>query len=332
MRCSACGFENPPVMKFCGKCGTPLEEPPAPAPDLDDTAERRNLTVMFCDLADATRLSEQLDPEELREIVRNYQRIAKEVVQRYQGHIAQYLGDGLMVYFGYPQAQGDDARRAVQAGLGIVDAVAAYGVRLAREHRLSLAVRVGIHTGDVVTGLVGTAQRREQLALGQTPNIAARLQHLAAPDEVVLSTATQKLTRGFFAFESLGAHAMKGLPDPMEIFRVVEESGVQSRFELAVRTGLTPLVGRRQELEAIRSAFSEAAAGTGRALLVTGEVGVGKSRLVHALHEELSETSHSWWSCQFLSDLRHSALVPVASSPRPDARSWGSTPSPRRRS
>ncbi len=301
-------------MRFCGKCGTPLGATPAAAPrDLDDTAERRNLTVMFCDLADATRLSEQLDPEELREIVRDYQKIAKEVVQRFQGHVAQYLGDGLMVYFGYPQAQGDDARRAVQAGLGIVDAVAAYSARLVRERRLSLAVRVGIHTGGVVTGAVGTAQRREQLALGQTPNIAARLQHLAAPDEVVLSTATRKLTRGFFAFESLGAHAMKGLPDPMEIFRVVGESGVRSRFELAVRSGLTPLAGRREELAVLRCAFTRAAAGNGRAVLLTGDVGIGKSRLLYALREELEGVPHSWWSCHFSSDLRHSALVPVAS-------------------
>lgn len=226
MQCSGCGFENPPIMKFCGQCGTPLEAGPAEAAsDVDsaaDSAERRNLTVMFCDLADATALSERLDPEELRDVVRDYQRVAEEVVQRCGGHVAQFLGDGIMVYFGYPQARGDDARRAVTAGLGIVAAMAKLDVRSAD---LTLAVRVGIHTGTVVTGEVGTAERREQLALGQTPNVAARLQGLAAPDEVVLSPAVQRLTQGFFTIESLGARAMKGVPEPMEIFRVVAESG-----------------------------------------------------------------------------------------------------------
>ena len=322
MRCSSCGFENPPIMKFCGQCGTPLvaggtppqtaAPRPTPAPPKEAVAERRHLTVMFCDLADAAALSERLDPEELREIVRDYQSVSQNVVQRFRGHVAQYLGDGIMVYFGYPQAQDDDARLAVRAGLGILNAVAQLSERLERERGLTLAVRVGIHTGDVVTGAVGTAQRREQLALGQAPNIAARLQGLARPDEVVLSPATRQLTRGFFSVESLGPMAMKGVAEPMEVFRVVAESGVTSRFQLAVKLGLTPLAGRQEELARLRSAFSRAEGGEGQVVLISGDVGFGKSRLLHALEEELAEEPHTWWNCWFSPDLRHSALAPVA--------------------
>ncbi len=271
---------------------------------------------MFCDLAEASILSERLDPEELREIVRGYQSVSKEVVQRFHGHIAQYLGDGILVYFGYPRAQDEDARRAVQAGLGIVGAVAQLHLPPNGERSVGLAVRVGIHTGDVVTGAVGTAQRREQLALGQTPNIAARLQSLAAPGEVVLSPATHRLTRGFFAFESLGPKEMKGAMKPMEVFRVAAESGVHSRFELAVRHGLTPLAGRREELARLHAAFARTEGGEGQVVQISGDIGIGKSRLVHALAEELAETPHTWWSCPFTTDLRHSDFAAVAAMAR----------------
>src|SRR2546428_8616890 len=167
----------------------PIQVLPPPAAPQSPDAERRQLTVMFCDLVDSTPLASQLDPEDLREVVRAYQETAAIVIQRFDGHIAQYLGDGLLVYFGYPQAHEDDAQRAVRTGLGMVEALAALNSRLAQGPRIRLAVRVGIHTGLVVVGAMGGAGRQEQLALGDTPNIAARLQGLATPDTVVISAA-----------------------------------------------------------------------------------------------------------------------------------------------
>jgi class 3 adenylate cyclase len=166
-------------------------------------AERRQLTVLFCDLADSTTLAGQLDPEDLREVIQAYQATCAEVVQRFDGHIAQYLGDGLLVYFGYPQAHEDDASRAVRAGLSIVEALGTLNARLGRDRGIRLAVRVGIHTGLVVVGALGGGDRHEHLALGETPNIAARLQSLAAPDTVVISAATHQLVQGLFSCQEL---------------------------------------------------------------------------------------------------------------------------------
>ena len=170
-------------------------------------AERRQLTVMFCDLVDSTLLANQLDPEDWREVVRAYQETAAAVVQRFDGHIAQYLGDGLLVYLGYPQAHEDDARRAVRTGLDLVEVLGALNVRLAQYYGVRLAVRIGIHTGLVVVGEMGGGNRQEQLALGDTPNVAARIQGLAAPDTVVISPATFRLVRGYFLYQDL-AHTL----------------------------------------------------------------------------------------------------------------------------
>src|SRR4029434_11239796 len=175
--------------------------PPAAPPSLE--AERRQLTVLFCDLVDSTALASQLDPEDLREVVRAYQAICAEVIQRFDGYIAQYLGDGLLVYFGYPQAHEDDAQRAVRTGLGIVEAMATLNSRLGQKQGVRLAVRVGLHTGLVVVGEMGGGGRQEQLALGDTPNIAARIQGLAAPDTLVISAATQRLIEGYFTCHEL---------------------------------------------------------------------------------------------------------------------------------
>ena len=210
--CAQCGFENPSRFKFCGACGTPLTgqtltlSPPqeqstpqvafsAPEPRSPD-AERRQLTVMFCDLVDSTKLSSQLDPEEYRDVVRAYQRGCTDVIQRYEGHIAQLLGDGLLAYFGYPQAHEDDPHRAVRTGLDILSAMADLNQGLRREKGIPLAVRVGIHTGLVVVGEMGREGYREQLALGDVPNLAARLQGLAASNTLVISDATSRLVQG----------------------------------------------------------------------------------------------------------------------------------------
>ncbi len=184
-------------------------------------AERRQLTVLFCDLVDSTVLASQLDPEDWREVVRAYQETCAKVIARHEGHIAQYLGDGLLVYFGYPLAHEDDAQRAVRAGLGMVEALGQLNVCLQQERGVALAVRLGIHTGLVVVGEVGGGARQEQLALGETPNLAARLQGIAAPNTVVISAATVQLLGGFFTCQSLGTPSLKGLAQPLEVYWVL---------------------------------------------------------------------------------------------------------------
>lgn len=250
-------------------------------------AERRQLTVMFCDLVGSTALSEQLDPEELREVVRAYQKVSAEVIARFEGHIAQYLGDGLLVYFGYPHAHEDDALRAVRAGLEIVGAIRK-SPRLNTRLQHPVQVRIGVHTGLVVVGEMGGEGRREQLALGETPNIAARLQGLAAPDTVVLSSVTQRLVAGFFECQELGPQLLKGISAPLSVYRVVREGEARSRFDAAIRKGLTPLVGREEELGLLRRRWEQAKAGEGQVVLLNGEPGIGKSRLVQTLKEQVS--------------------------------------------
>ena len=248
-------------------------------------AERRQLTVLFCDLVDSTVLASQLDPEDLREVIRAYQAACATVIEHLEGHIAQYLGDGLLVYFGYPQAHEDDAQRAVRAGLGMVAAVQSLNTPLAQRHGVRIAVRIGIHTGVVVVGEVGGGSRQEQLALGDTPNMAARLQGLAAPDTVVLSAATFRLVRGYFTYHDLGAHVLKGVLAPMPVYRILGESGVQSRLEAVVPSRLTPLVGREEEGALLQQRWEQVKAGQGQVVLLSGEAGIGKSRLVQVLKE-----------------------------------------------
>ena len=252
-------------------------------------AERRQLTVLFCDLADSTRLSGQLDPEDLREVVRAYQATCAEVIQRFEGHIAQYLGDGLLVYFGYPQAHEDDAQRAVRTGLGILDAMATLNARLEQTQGPRLAVRIGIHTGLVVVGTMGNGGRHEQLALGETPNLAARLQSLTAPDTLAISDTTHRLVQGYVRGDDLGLHRLKGVETPMRVYRVVGESAAQSRLDVAGGTGLTPLVGREHEVGLLRERWAQSQDGLGQVVLLSGEAGIGKSRLVRVLTEHVAD-------------------------------------------
>jgi class 3 adenylate cyclase len=252
-------------------------------------AERRQLTVLFCDLADSTRLSGQLDPEDLRDVVRAYQATCAEVIQRFEGHIAQYLGDGLLVYFGYPQAHEDDAQRAVRTGLGILDAMATLNARLEQTQGPRLAVRIGIHTGLVVVGTMGNGGRHEQLALGETPNLAARLQSLTALDTVAISATTHRLVQGYVRGDDLGLHRLKGVETPMRVYRVVGESAAQSRLDVAGGTGLTPLVGREHEVGLLRERWAQSRDGLGQVVLLSGEAGIGKSRLVRVLTEHVAD-------------------------------------------
>jgi predicted ATPase/class 3 adenylate cyclase len=347
MRCPNCQFDNPPHYKFCEQCGLSLEaccpqcgthlrpqarfcgvcghrlvsqedsapsvqETPSPADRGVPKAERRQLTVLFCDLMGSTVLASQLDPEEWRAVVRAYQHTCAAVIQRYDGHIAQYLGDGLLVYFGYPQAHEDDAQRAVRAGLGIVEAVGQLNTRLGQERGVHLAVRLGCHTGLVVVGDVGGDGRQEQLALGETPNLAARLQGLATPNTLVISAATYQLLGGFFACQSQGMHLLKGFAQPLEVYQVLYESTARSRLEAAGSTGLTPLVGREPEVALLQARWAQVKDGVGQVVLLSGEAGIGKSRLVQVLMEHVATEPQAWLTpCQCSPYYQHTPLYPM---------------------
>jgi predicted ATPase/class 3 adenylate cyclase len=253
-----------------------------------------------------------LDPEDLREVVRAYQAACVKVIARFDGHIAQYLGDGLLVYFGYPLAHEDDAQRAGRAGLGIIEAVGQLNTRLAQEHGVQLAVRLGIHTGLVVVGDIGSGTRQEQLALGDTPIIAYRLQDLAAPNTLVISAATFQLLGGFFACQPLGTPLLKGLAQPLAVYRMLYESMARSRLEAAGSTGLTPLVGREQDIEVLRERWAQVKDGRGQVVLLSGEAGIGKSRLVQGLMEQAATEPQAWLTpCQCSPYYQHSALYPM---------------------
>ena len=227
-------------------------------------AERRQLTVMFCDVVGSTALSTQLDPEELREVIQAYRETCATAIARFGGYLAKYIGDGLLVYFGYPLAHEDDAARAVRTGLEIVEAIQHLSFPTIQLPR-PLQVRIGIHTGLVVAGEMGTEAQPEPLAIvGETPNIAARLQEKAEPNSVVLSPTTYRLVSGLFECEELGPQTLKGLSTPLVMYRVIGESVAQSRFEAAMQTGLTPLVGRAEELALLHSAGSRPKPGKAR--------------------------------------------------------------------
>jgi class 3 adenylate cyclase len=235
---------------------------PLPAPTRGALeAERRQLTVLFCDLVDSTRLSQQLDPEDLRQVVRAYQETASEVIQRFEGHIAQYLGDGLLVYFGYPRAHEDDAQRAVHTGMGIVEAMSTLNGRLQAEYGVALAVRLGIHIGPVVVGAMGGGGRHEHLALGETPNIAARLEGLASSNSVVISAVTAQLVQRAFVLEALGTQTLKGITAPMEVWRVVGPLEMLCEAMTAAPEDVKPLVGRSEELGLLLRRWGQSKAG-----------------------------------------------------------------------
>ena len=243
--------------------------------------------MLFCDLVGSTQLSGQLDPEDLRAVVRAYQEAAAEVIERYEGHIAQYLGDGLLVYFGYPTAHEDDARRAVHTGLGIVQAIATLNSRLAAQDGVQLAVRLGIHTGPVVVGVMGGGGRHEHLALGETPNIAARLQNLAPANAVVLSTVTARLVQGAFALEALGTHEIHGVTEPLTVSRVRGLLATLNHDEEFETAGVPLLVGREEESGLLHRRWEQSKAGLGQVVFISGEAGIGKSALVEGLRAQV---------------------------------------------
>jgi predicted ATPase/class 3 adenylate cyclase len=274
------------------------------------TPERRQLTMLFCDIVDSTALAGRFDIEEWRDLMGIYYDTCTKVVAQYGGHVALYIGDGLLVYFGYPYAHEDDAQRAVRAGIGIIDAVKRLTVPVAAQRGVTLAVRLGCHTGPVVVGEVGDPSHGDELALGETPNIAARLQGVATPNTLMISALTHQLLGGAFTCTPLGTPALKGIAAPIEVFQVLSESTARTRVE-AFGEVLTPLVGREREFTRLAQHWTAAAAGRGRTLLVSGEAGIGKSRLVRALTDHAAEEGAWLTLCQCSPYYQQTALHPV---------------------
>jgi len=259
--------------------------------------ELRQLTIMFCDLVEATALCARLTPEQWRQVVLAYQQAAVEVISRCGGSVAQYLGDGLLVYFGYPQAQEDAASRAVHAGLDLVHKIASLELVIDGREQVRLQVRIGIDTGRVVIGDIGAGPRREQLALGDTPNIAARLQALARANTVLISDQTRRLTGGSFTYEDQGVHALKGVTEPRQVWRVTGLSDSASRFDASSGEHLSPLVGRVQELSLLTDRWQAVLQGQGQVVVLSGEPGIGKSRMLKELGDRLAMPASMLCNC-----------------------------------
>lgn len=299
-RCANCGFLNP-SLKFCGECGASLSD----APDISETsavdtpaveatlthgAERRQLTVLFCDIVDSTAFTERLDPEELRNLLEVYRTCVMEVVLAQNGHIARYFGDGILVYFGYPIAHEDAAHRAVRAALGIVAAMETLKPYLHTTFGVEISVRLSIDTGLVVVWHISDEGSPEAIDIvGKTPNLAARMQKLAAPNNIVIGDTTHQLVEGFFKCDPLGAAPLRGISQPVNIYRVSGEIPVQSRLDIACEGGLTPLIGRDHEVERLKQGWTQVLASKGQALLIEGEAGIGKSRCIQVIQEHVNQ-------------------------------------------
>ncbi|TFH42691.1 MAG: adenylate/guanylate cyclase domain-containing protein, partial [Lysobacterales bacterium] len=314
--CPACGFANNPNAKFCGGCGKALTATTFSSNDSGlnrepSDPERRQLTVMFCDLVGSTALAERLDPEDLRDLLAQYQDTCAGVIQRYEGHIGRYVGDGLLVYFGYPQAHEDDAQRGVRGGLDIVDAIRKLDAQIT-DPNVNLAVRIGIATGRVVAGDIGSGERVEERAIvGEAPNIAARLQALAEPDTVVIGASTHRLVEGLFDCDDLGPQRLKGISETVTAYRVRGQSSAPSRFEAKAARGLTSLVGREEEIGLLLKRWSEAKDGESQVVLLSGEPGTGKSRISQSFRERLQDQPHSRMLYYCSPYHQHSALYPA---------------------
>ena len=315
MACSACGHDNAPGSRFCAQCGAATDKtapaatpPPKPAPAAARTgtlAERRQLTVMFCDLVGSTALSTRLDPEDLQEVIGAYHKHTADVVGRFGGFVAKYMGDGVLVYFGYPKAHEADAENAVRAGLALIETA---------DQLSGHQIRVGIATGLVVVGeLIGAGEAQERNVVGETPNLAARLQSAAEPNTVVISASTRRLTGELFDYEPVAPAQLKGFDAPVGAWRVLRERTIENRFEALHATSMMPLVGRQEELELLLRRWQQVQTGEGRVVLISGEAGIGKSRLTAAMQESLSDGEHIGLRYFCLPHHQASALQPILS-------------------
>lgn len=253
--------------------------------------ERRQVTVVFSDVVGSTELSAQLDPEDWHSILSRYHQTAASVVKRFEGHVQQYLGDGILILFGYPQARENDAERAVRAGLALLEEIQTLNAALEKEFSKRIAVRIGIHTGEVMIRQEGGDSGN---IFGETPNLAARVQTAAEPDSVCISAATQRLVAGFFIVDDLGQHILKGFPDPVQLFKVERPSGVRSRLHATAVNSLTPFMGREDERNLLMSRWAQVQKGHGQLVMITGEAGIGKSRLLRQFKQDVGGVPHTW--------------------------------------
>ena len=273
-----------------------------------DSAERRQLSVMFCDLVGSTALAARLDPEEMRELLHAFQSVCADIATAYDGFLARYMGDAVLLYFGYPRAHGDDAERAVRAGLDLIASVAT----IAFPFNVSLEARIGIATGSVVVGdLIGAGIAQERAVVGETPNIAARLQGIAEPGSVVIAASTRLLIGNTFDLADLGLHYLKGYPEPIAVWRVTGLQPVGTRFEAMRSSRLARLVGRDPDLSILLECKRLAWASHGQIVTITGEPGIGKSRLAARLAEQMAEERHTRLQYQCSPYHSSSALYPV---------------------
>lgn len=333
-RCTDCGFMNPAV-KFCGECGralydidTPLSATPM------SKAERRQLTVLFCDVIDSTALTEQLDPEDLRQVLDAYRASVAEVVLEYDGHIARYFGDGILVYFGYPIAHEDATRRAVQAGLGIVAGLEELNSRLTETFGIQIQVRLSIDTGLVVVWEVGMpiSKSHQHISVleryhgdaidivGKTPNIAARMQQVAPPNGIVIGDTTLRLIEGFFTYQDLGTITLKGISQPVPIYQILDEhpdsalpAFRREQTKLPLQSGMSPIIGRTRQVATLKARWKLAAASSGQVVLIEGEAGIGKSRIVAVIAEQVTEVDAQILECRGSPDSQNSPLYPILS-------------------
>jgi class 3 adenylate cyclase/tetratricopeptide (TPR) repeat protein len=311
VQCPSCGTLARTGARFCDSCGAALlaatSATPADNKPLTPLAgERRHLTVLFCDLVGSTEIAARLDPEEWREIVADYHRTTAEAIERFGGYVAQYLGDGVMAYFGWPEAHDNDAERAARAGLAILGSISKLNER---STQLKLSARVGIDSGGVV---VGARAGREADVFGDTPNIAARVQTVGDPGTVLITADTHRLISGLFIVEDRGAQALKGIERPLRLYRVIQASGVRGRLEAAAARGLTPFVGREDELRLIVGRWERALDGEGQVVLIIGEAGIGKSRLVQHFHEQLTDREHTWLDAATAPFFQNTPFYPIS--------------------
>lgn len=319
--CPACGFANEPGDLFCGGCGEKLALV-ALADEAEEAsgmphgawkhagAERRHITVMFCDLVGSAAITEQLDPEDMRDLLSSYHAACGEIINRYAGSIAQYQGDGILVYFGYPQAHEDDAVRAIRSGLEMIPKVQALSERWFTKDEPGLDVRIGIDTGLVVVGgLPSGAVGQDMAVVGEAPNVASRVQNFAEPGSLLITGNTMRLVEGLFVVDDLGPQEFRNIAQPVNLYRVRRVSEKVTRFEAAAV--LTPFVDRERELALILDHWERVRAGDGQVVMVSGEPGIGKSRLIREVHERIAGEPHIWLRCQCSPYFRQSALFSV---------------------
>jgi class 3 adenylate cyclase/tetratricopeptide (TPR) repeat protein len=317
--CWQCGRHVTPLARYCDRCGTKLdgsEQPggasaPAVVGERFEEPERRQLTVMFCDLVESTRLARLLDPEELRHVIRSFQDACGGVVAHYGGYISRYAGDGILILFGYPRAHDDDAQRAAWAGLEIVKAVSSLQASTSTDP-VQLSVRIGIATGLVVAGdIIGKQASQEKAIVGETPALAARLQALARPNGILVSQATYRLIGDTLPCRPAGSHALKGYAEPVEVFEVNASTLARKTVTGLAGRKLTPLVGRDRDLALLTEHWAQTSAGRGRTVFVRGEPGIGKSRIVAELKASLEPGGHRVVECGCSPYFTNSPLYPV---------------------